>query len=162
MTQSNHKIKVIGDLSLKKGEIELAIECYKNIDDLNTLLMIYSSLKLPKQLTELAQRAEQVTLISRSWLKWTWLTCATTSPTTLTNALTFSSNRNGSQRQPYSHAPTAQCEFQSAWDCGKKASAIRASPRRYLIPMRKIRGKNVRKRREKEKKRGLRPDVCEL
>jgi hypothetical protein len=49
-TQSNPKIKVIGDLSLKKGEIELAIECYIKIDDLNTLLMIYSSLSLPKQL----------------------------------------------------------------------------------------------------------------
>jgi len=51
---------VIGDLSLKKGEVELAIECYKKIDDLNTLLMIYSSLSLPKQLEELAIRAEQV------------------------------------------------------------------------------------------------------
>jgi hypothetical protein len=51
---------MIGDLSLKKGEVELAIECYKKIDDLNTLLLIYSSLQLPKQLEELAMRAEQV------------------------------------------------------------------------------------------------------
>jgi coatomer subunit beta' len=59
-TQSNQKIKVIADISLKKKEIELAIECYKKIDDLNSLLLIYSSLQLPDQLAELAKRAEQV------------------------------------------------------------------------------------------------------
>lgn len=48
---------MIGDLALKKGEVELAIECYRRIDDLNTLLMIYSSLQLPQQLQELAVRA---------------------------------------------------------------------------------------------------------
>lgn len=64
--QSNQKIKVIGDLSLRKGEIELAIECFKKIDDVNTLLMIYSSLKLPRQLEELANRAEQVPLLPLS------------------------------------------------------------------------------------------------
>jgi hypothetical protein len=57
---------MIGDLSLKKGEVELAIECYKKIDDLNTLLLIYSSLQLPKQLEELAMRAEQVKITSLS------------------------------------------------------------------------------------------------
>lgn len=51
---------MIGDLSLKKKEIELAIECFKKIDDLNTLLLIYSSLQLPAQLEELAARAEEV------------------------------------------------------------------------------------------------------
>lgn len=57
---------MIGDLALRKGEVELAIECYARIDDLNTLLMIYSSLQLPKQLQELAVRAEQVPLLPRS------------------------------------------------------------------------------------------------
>ncbi len=42
----SQKIKIIGDLSLKKGEIELAIDCYERIDDLSTLLMLYSSLQL--------------------------------------------------------------------------------------------------------------------
>jgi hypothetical protein len=59
-TQSTQKIRMIGDLALRKGEVELAIECYKRIDDLNTLLMIYSSLQLPSQLSELGVRAEQV------------------------------------------------------------------------------------------------------
>ena len=59
-TQSTQKIRMIGDLSLKRGEVELAIECFRRIDDLNTLLMIYSSLQLPKQLEDLAMRAEQV------------------------------------------------------------------------------------------------------
>jgi hypothetical protein len=48
---------MIGDLALRKGEVELAIECYKRIDDLNSLLMIYSSLQLPNQLSELGLRA---------------------------------------------------------------------------------------------------------
>ena len=61
-TQSTQKIRMIGDLSLKRGEVELAIECFRRIDDLNTLLMIYSSLQLPQQLKELAIRAEQVML----------------------------------------------------------------------------------------------------
>lgn len=52
---------MIGDLALRKGEVELAIECYKRIDDLNSLLMIYSSLQLPDQLGELGLRAEQLT-----------------------------------------------------------------------------------------------------
>ena len=40
--------------------MELAIECYRSIDDLNSLLMIYSALQLPDQLRELGIRAEQV------------------------------------------------------------------------------------------------------
>lgn len=51
------KIKLIGDLSLKKGEIELAIDCYERIDDLTTLLMIYSSLQLGDRLERLALKA---------------------------------------------------------------------------------------------------------
>lgn len=65
-TQSTQKIRMIGDLALRKGEVELAIECYRRIDDLNSLLMIYSSLQLPRQLEELGVRAEQVLLFPRS------------------------------------------------------------------------------------------------
>jgi hypothetical protein len=56
----NQKIKLIGDLSLRKGEIELAIDCYERIDDLNSLLMIFSSLQLGEKLKEVAEKAERV------------------------------------------------------------------------------------------------------
>ena len=49
----SQKIRVIGDLSLKKGEIELAIDCYERISDLSALLMIYSSLQLKEKLVKL-------------------------------------------------------------------------------------------------------------
>ena len=56
----SQKIKLIGDLSLKKGEIELAIECFEKIDDLGSLLMIYSSLQLGENLKKVGERAERV------------------------------------------------------------------------------------------------------
>lgn len=59
----SQKIRLIGDLSLKKGEIELAIDCYERIDDLGALLMIYSSLQLKDKLVGLGQRAYKVLVI---------------------------------------------------------------------------------------------------
>ena len=53
----NQKIKLIGDLSLKKGEIELAIDCFKKIDDLGSLLMIYSSLQMSEKLRQVGEKA---------------------------------------------------------------------------------------------------------
>lgn len=53
----SQKIRVIGDLSLKKGEIELAIDCYERISDLSALLMIYSSLQLKDRLVRLGEKA---------------------------------------------------------------------------------------------------------
>ncbi len=53
----SQKIRVIGDLSLKKGEIELAIDCYERISDLSALLMIYSSLQLKEKLIKLGEKA---------------------------------------------------------------------------------------------------------
>jgi hypothetical protein len=53
----NQKIKLIGDLSLKKGEIELAIDCFDKIDDLGSLLMIYSSLQMSEKLKKVGERA---------------------------------------------------------------------------------------------------------
>lgn len=50
----------MGDISLKLGEIEMAIKCYEQAEDLNSLLLIYSSLSLPDQLKELAVKAEKV------------------------------------------------------------------------------------------------------
>lgn len=44
------KFKIVGDIALKSNDIELAISCYDKINDLNGLLLIYSSLSLPKQL----------------------------------------------------------------------------------------------------------------
>ena len=38
----------------------MAIECYEQVDDLHSLLMIYSSLSLPDQLLELGKKAEKV------------------------------------------------------------------------------------------------------
>lgn len=38
----------------------MAIECYEAAEDLNSLLLIYTSLSLPNQLSELALKAEKV------------------------------------------------------------------------------------------------------
>ena len=38
----------------------MAIRCYDRINDFNGLLLIYSSLSLPKQLSELAEKAEKL------------------------------------------------------------------------------------------------------
>ena len=54
------KFKIIGDLALTTGEIELSIRCYERINDLNGLLLVYSSLSLPKQLAELGEKAERL------------------------------------------------------------------------------------------------------
>jgi coatomer subunit beta' len=45
---------------LSIGEVELAIRCYDKISDLNGLLLVYSSLSLPKQLAELGEKAERL------------------------------------------------------------------------------------------------------
>lgn len=45
---------------MRLGEIEMAIDCYEQADDLNSLLLIYSSLSLPDQLGKLAVKAEKV------------------------------------------------------------------------------------------------------
>ena len=50
---SQMKIKQIGDMCLKSGDIEMAIECFEVAEDLNSLLLVYSSLSLPDQLAEL-------------------------------------------------------------------------------------------------------------
>ncbi len=47
----------MGDLALKGTDVELAIECYEKIGDLNGLLLIFSSLSLPERLKELAVKA---------------------------------------------------------------------------------------------------------
>lgn len=57
-----HKIKQVGDIALSKGDIEMAIECYESAEDLNSLLLIYTSLSLPDSLAELAVKAEKVLL----------------------------------------------------------------------------------------------------
>lgn len=39
----------------------MAIDCYEQAEDLNSLLLIYSSLSLPDQLNKLAMKAEKLT-----------------------------------------------------------------------------------------------------
>ncbi|EGR29436.1 hypothetical protein IMG5_155860 [Ichthyophthirius multifiliis] len=60
-TQNLNQMKQVGDLALFKGNINLAIQCFRNSDDLGSLLLIYSSLGLHDQLQDLAQKAEQQT-----------------------------------------------------------------------------------------------------
>jgi len=55
--KGSDKLKIIGDIALKVGDIELSISCYDRINDLNGLLLIYSSLSLPERLSQLARRA---------------------------------------------------------------------------------------------------------
>jgi coatomer subunit beta' len=50
--------KSVGDLALHNGQIPLAIECFKNCQDLGSLLMIYSSLGLKDQMRQLGELAE--------------------------------------------------------------------------------------------------------
>lgn len=54
------KLKIIGDIAVKVGDVELAMDCYDQINDLNGLLLIYSSLSLLGKLKELGSRAEEV------------------------------------------------------------------------------------------------------
>lgn len=47
-------------MCLKSGDIEMAIECFEFAEDLNSLLLVYSSLSLPEQLKSLAEKAHKV------------------------------------------------------------------------------------------------------
>jgi len=60
----NGQYKKVGDLALKDGEIELAINCFKAGKDLGSQLLIYSSLGLKDELGELAKTAEDMTMMN--------------------------------------------------------------------------------------------------
>ena len=62
--KNSTKWKQIGDLALLHGEIQIAINCFKESDDLSGLLLIYSSLGLKDELRQLGERAEELTRIN--------------------------------------------------------------------------------------------------
>ena len=52
-SQNSQYFKQVGDVALLQGKIQLAIQCFKNCDDLGSLLLIYTSLGLKNELKEL-------------------------------------------------------------------------------------------------------------
>lgn len=55
--QNSTKLRHVADLALHQGLIPLAIEAYDQAEDLNSLLLIYTSLGLKNQLESLADKA---------------------------------------------------------------------------------------------------------
>jgi coatomer subunit beta' len=60
----------VGDISLLNGKINLAIECFKKSEDLGSLLLIYSSLGLKKELIELGLMAEKLTRMNIAFVSY--------------------------------------------------------------------------------------------
>lgn len=56
---NQYKYQELGDLALELGYINIAVQSYKNSQDLNSLLLIFSSLGMKQDLMELAESAEQ-------------------------------------------------------------------------------------------------------
>ena len=52
-SQNPTHFKAVGDLALQTGKIFKAVDCFKNCDDLGSLLLIYTSLGLKKEIREL-------------------------------------------------------------------------------------------------------------
>ncbi|KAL4488970.1 hypothetical protein ABPG72_005757 [Tetrahymena utriculariae] len=58
-TQSPSQLKQVGDLALFQGDLTRAINCFKQSEDINSLLLIYTSLGLREELEELGKKAEE-------------------------------------------------------------------------------------------------------
>jgi len=112
--------------------------------------MIYSSLQLPKQLEELAIRAEQVIISLFSSPKWMLHTCATISLTIPINVLTFSSNLRNFHKLLCLLGHIAVKGYRSALNYGKILWVIRLLPWKYQILTRNK--KNKKENRNKKLK----------
>lgn len=59
-TGNEHKWRILGDVALERFNFKLAIEFYNNVNDLDSLFLLYSSFNNKEKLVEIAERAKKV------------------------------------------------------------------------------------------------------
>ncbi|KRW99243.1 WD40-repeat-containing domain [Pseudocohnilembus persalinus] len=72
-TKNSNQYKQVGDVALFQGKIGLATNCFKQSNDLGSLLLIYSSLGQKQEIQQLAKLAEQSTRMNIAFVCY-WIT----------------------------------------------------------------------------------------